>query len=115
MQQLLVQFDVIHLVNLPPFLDPSKLTSLNLNQIAWWDEKYRKIEVSSANGRKVQLLFRRNKEGALDSNRDYGMKKTTLHMKYTDEVCFCFGIALVEDEGVRLPPFEYTQQKVVLH
>ena len=36
-------------------------------------------------------------------------------MKYTDEVQFCFGIALVNDIGTRLEPFEYTGRKVVLH
>jgi len=36
-------------------------------------------------------------------------------MKYTDEVRFCFGVALVNDVGVRLEPFEYTGRKVVLH
>ena len=36
-------------------------------------------------------------------------------MKCSDEVCFYFGVALVNGEEARLEPFDYTGKKVVLH
>ena len=40
-------------------------------------------------------------------------------MKFADEVRFCFSIAMVNDDrndvGVRLPPFECTGKKLILH
>ena len=55
----------------------------------------------------MQVLFCYNKVDTLDSKGEYGKKKTILHIKYTNKVYFYFGVALVEDEGVYLLPFEY--------
>jgi hypothetical protein len=117
--QLLVRFGILRPPNPPPYLDHTKMPPLSLYQIAWWDEKHRKVIVSSGLGKTTQAQFRRNAEGKLDPLGEYGDKKSTLHMKFAEEVRFCFGVAMIKnngiDEGVRLAPFEYTGKTVVLH
>ena len=63
----------------------------------------------------MQVLFYYNKVGTPDLKGEYRKKKTILHMKYTNKEYFNFGVVLVEDKGVYLPPFEYAQKKVMLH
>ena len=36
-------------------------------------------------------------------------------MKYTDEGCFFFDIALVNGIGIQLEPFKYTGKKIILY
>ena len=112
--QLLVRFRCAKPINPPPCHDPSKVTKLSIDQVGWWDEKHRKVEVSSALGRKTQTRFHRDEDGRIDPNGTLAERKTTLHVKHADEVRFCFGVAMIEDEGVRLPPFEHTCKKIVL-
>ena len=46
-------------------------------------------------------------------------KKSTLHVKFANEVHFCFGVAMINDDGkdvgARFPPFECTGKKAILH
>ena len=52
--QLLVRFGVVQVPNPPSYHDHTQVTPLSLHQIAWWDEKHRKVQVSSAHSRKPQ-------------------------------------------------------------
>ena len=69
----------------------------------------------SAQGRKSQTQFRRNESGYLDLKSAIRAKTNDLHMNYSDEACFFFGIALVGGEGMRLEPFKQTSKNVVLY
>ena len=71
--------------------------------------------MSSALDHKTQTRLWRNEEGVLDPKGKLGKRKSVLHMKFTDEVHFCSGVALIDGEGTRLDPFECTSKKVVLH
>ena len=104
----------MQLTNLPPYYDCTKVTKLSLNQVAWWDEKYRKVQISSSL-KKKQTQFRRNESGSLDPNCTIDPKKATLHVKFVDEVRFCFDVALVDGVGARLEPFDHDCKKIVLH
>ena len=38
----------------PPYLDESKVTKLSIHNVAWWDEKHRKVQVLLVQGQKTQ-------------------------------------------------------------
>ena len=108
MIQLLARFGETIVVRPLPHHDHAKVAKLRTHQIAWWDEKHQKVQVSLAQDRKTQTLFRRDKISFLDPNGALSPKKTTLHMKFSDEVRFCFGVSLRDGEGIQLEPFECT-------
>ena len=49
------------------------------------------------------------------TKHQYRIKEIKLHMKHSDEVRFSFGVAAVNEEGVRLDPFKHTGKKLVLY
>jgi hypothetical protein len=56
-------------VAIPDYFDPDKMTTLTLEQVFFWDETHKKVYVGfqGANGSNTQCCFRRDANGALDS------------------------------------------------
>ena len=115
--QLLVRLGEATVENPPPYHDRNVISSMKMEQIAWWNEKHRKVLVSTALGRSLHTRFRRNSSGILDSTGSFGEIRSTTHLKYANEVWFAFRVAMMKDGdnvlGIRLPPFEYSGQTVV--
>ena len=115
MLQLLVQLDKVALHNLLPYNDQTKLVSIDMHWIAWCDEKYTKETISSTQDRRAQTKFYRDRNFRLDPNGKLVENKHILHMKYSEEVWFCFGTCVINNEGILLPLFEHVSNKVAMH
>jgi hypothetical protein len=96
---------------LPPYFRIENLTSLTLDQIAWFDETHKKVVIGM--GKDFQTKFRRDEHGNLDPNGTVGDLLPTMKVKYPEEVRLMLGLSMKDGNGVRLPLFNYTS-KIIL-
>lgn len=97
----------------PECLKAENLSEINPLATHFWDEVHTQVKVGkiSPTGTKMQCLFKRNKEGKLDSNGSFAEGGHQLNMKCPQEARFSCGVALKKLAdgsllGVRLPTHE---------
>jgi hypothetical protein len=106
---------------LPACYDIEKLTPLNANRIAWFDETHRKCKIGGQAGssKNTQVTFPRNGQGQLDPAGTIETKKVCfLHHKFENEVRLLLGCAMPKNDngdvaGVMLPSLSYSGKKVL--
>ena len=87
-----------------------------INQITFWDETQPNCRVGGRGPgpqSKVGRRFKRDINGKLDDEGEFGRRAKWLRMKFTKEIRLALGCAVIKDRdgnerGVRLPPFNYT-------
>eukprot|EP00978_Attheya_sp_CCMP212_P024074 scaffold75072_cov51-Attheya_sp.AAC.2 len=93
------------------------MTTLTLEQVAFWDETHKKVYVGfqGANGSNTQCCFKWDANCALDSEGELAESSSyLLKMKYTEEVRLCLGVGQVRKigeaiaKGIRAMPFDYS-------
>ena len=128
--QLLIRFGMMESVidpikgTIKDCFNSAKMDSLNICQIAWWDETHRKCVINGA-GREIEftIKFKRDADGKLDvKNGKYSDEETfELKVKFGQEIRLCLGCsvkAVKTDEGntkvgVRLKPFDYSGKTIL--
>ena len=116
--QLMVCFGLMAIPEPIPQFDPALLPKYSIYNVVWWDETHQKCIIAGNNGKKKQILFKRNESGAVDLNAGkYNEPATYLNVKYEQEVRFCAGVGVTQgsdrDIGHRLPLFEYANKRIV--
>ena len=133
--QLLIRFGELKQEDIPkdcydennilrPCFDPSKLDSLTLSKVAWWDETHKKCTIGGLGHKskdRKYTVFPRDENNKLDlENGAYDETQVlTLQVKYEKEIRMCLGVAVVEKtdgikEGVKLKPFNYSGKTLLL-
>ena len=106
--------------NLPDGYKYDKLMPIHKEAVAWWDETHRDCCVHDLGGSVRHLWkFPRDAEGNYDEEgryNDHNAKEYTF--KYNSQVRLSLGAAQKRDAdgdlvGCRLPPFDYTQKKMI--
>jgi len=100
----------------PAFFILGRIGSLELTQIAWWDETHKKPIIGGAGHdsrfSRTQYRFRRDEHGGLDPEGEYAERKSQLKAKYLEENRFSLGCAKVEhggeEIGLRAKVFDYS-------
>jgi hypothetical protein len=85
-------------VPIPKWYDQQKLTSIKIDQIAFWDETHKKVKPgnTAAYDQDEVLTFPRDANGKVDlENGTYQeVQLAKLQCKYTDEVRLCIGVSV---------------------
>ena len=120
-KQLLVRLGKLKLKSedgeeLKPCYDITKMTTINLPQVVFWDETHAKVQIGCTAD--YTTSFKRNKDGVLDKEGEYAKDKEILNTKYTDEIRLCVGVAKClmpngDTVGMRAETFDYSG-KVIL-
>ena len=105
----------------PAFFILGRIGSLELTQIAWWDETHKKPIIGGAGHdsrfSRTQYRFRRDEHGGLDPEGEYAERKSQLKAKYLEENRFSLGCAKVErggeEIGLRAKVFDYSGQWIL--
>ena len=106
--------------NLPDGYKYNKLTPIHKEAVAWWNETYRDCCVHDLGGSVRHLWkFPRDAEGNYDEEGEFNddnVKQYTF--KYNQQIRLSLGCAQRRDingelVGCRLPPFDYTQKKMI--
>lgn len=103
---------------IPAYYDSSKMPKLEEDQVGWFDECHKKCLIGKqlAAGKDTFFVFPRDENGKIDvANGTYSEEpKFKMKVKYDQEARFCFGAAVVTQEGsneqvgVRCKPFDYS-------
>ena len=99
-----------------PAFKIAKLYPYSLNQVTFWDETQPNCRVGGRGPGpqiKISRRFKRDINGKLDAEGEFGRRAKWMRMKFTKEIRLSLGCAVVKDRdgnerGVRLPPFDYT-------
>ena len=104
-------------VPIPKWYDQQKLTSIKIDQIAFWDETHKKVKPgnTAAYDQDEVLTFPRDANGKVDvENGTYQeVQLAKLQCKYTDEVRLCIGVSATQNEGKVLGTFVYTNKTLL--
>ena len=99
----------------PPEFDPARLSSIQQQQVAWWDETAKKCVLDGSHTSKYHHRFKRDADGKLDQNGELAPLIKRLVPKFQQRSDIVVGVAIVElaaQPGVligrRCEPVDYT-------
>jgi hypothetical protein len=108
---------------IPDYYDITKVTPINLNRTAFWDETHKECEIGGLEGsrKKIDVSFPRNEHGKLDPIGGTCQKERPrrLDCKYNKETRLLIGCATLKgdndgpDRGVMLKAMSYSCKTVV--
>jgi hypothetical protein len=101
--------ELLCLTETPTYFNNELLPPLSINQIVFFDECRKKTEIYRTGN--TVYTFAKNEAVLYDEDGQIGDVNTKLHLKYTKEGNFCFGVSAVElsdgtTEGRRCKTFD---------